>query len=678
MVRRSKILAAACVAVVWAACAILLVSGIIGPSAAPLINWMETWGTVIAFWCGAGACGWRARSGERGGAWGWAALACVLWAYANTYYAIIIAPAVAPIPSPLDFGYSLFPIALALTLVGFARRHSVRLSRNTLLDSCVVGLSTAGLTTAVIFGTTSASTESLSSLITTVLYPAEDIIVLSMVFGLGSLIDWRLDRDLALFGLGVVAITVADALAFSNTFGGGTIEGAWTNLGWTLGIALIALAALVGRRVKPQSTDDALHLSRSLIAIPVGFGLLALCLLAFAEPLDLPTGAVPLAALALIAALTRLYLLFQDALALAESRRLSATDDLTGLANRRQLMLDLTAELETGQPVVLALFDLDGFKRFNDTFGHVAGDELLRDFALRAASAAGSHAAVYRLGGDEFCVIAAEGPATEATVEEVRSALQAHGSGWTITASVGVVTAPAEAATPVAALQLADRRMYRQKARRPDAARRQVSDVLLSAIGLQQPWLEHHTSNATMLVVALARKLGLSADEIDDIVRASELHDVGKLAIPHEILNKPGPLDAEEWEIMKRHTVIGDEMLRAAPALAPIAPLVRASHERWDGNGYPDQLAGEAIPLGARIVSVCDAFDAMVSDRPYREGIPAAAAAAEIARCAGTQFDPQVAAAFLELQREIASSAVSEDLAPRASPPRRETPADPR
>ena len=655
----------------WIASAILLAGGIIGPSAAPLINWMETWGTAIAFWCGAGACGWRASRRERGDPWAWATLACLLWAYANTYYAIVIAPALAPIPSPLDIGYSLFPVALAFALFGFARRHAVRISRNTLLDSGVVALATAGLATAAMFSTTSASTESLASVITSVLYPAEDVIVLSMVAGLGSLLSWRLDRDLALFGLGVLAVTIADALAFSNALGGGTVEGAWTNLGWTLGIALLALAALSSHRVKPQSADDIPRSTRSLIAIPVGFGLLAICELALAEPLKLPTGAVPLAALALIAALARLYLLFHDALALAESRRLSVTDDLTGLANRRQLMIDLTAAFDAEQAFVLALFDLDGFKRFNDTFGHVAGDELLRDLALRATAATGSHSGLYRLGGDEFCVICVDGPATGATIEDVRGALHARGSSWTITASVGVVTAPAEAPTPVAALQLADKRMYAQKARRPDAARRQVSDVLLSAIGLQQPWLEHHTSNATMLVVALAGKLGLSADEIDDVIRASELHDVGKLAIPHEILNKPGPLDAEEWEIMKRHTVIGDEMLRAAPALAPIAPLVRASHERWDGNGYPDQLAGEAIPLGARIVSVCDAFDAMVSDRPYREGIPAAAAAAEIARCAGTQFDPRVAAAFLELQQELsdhgaAERQTSEPLTPRS------------
>ncbi|MDE3132742.1 MAG: diguanylate cyclase [Acidobacteriota bacterium] len=653
--RARKILAAVFVVALWISCLILLVSGLIGRSADPLIAWMETWGTAIAFWCGAGACGWRAFSGDRPGPWRWAAAACALWAYANTYYAIMIAPAVAPIPSPLDIGYALFPVALGIALIEFARARAVRLSRDMLLDAAVVALATAAVITAVMFGAMPAHTASLASLITTVLYPVEDIVVLSMVVGLGSMLDWRLGRDVALFGLGVVAIMVADVLASSNVLGGGSNEGAWTNLGWTLGIALLALAALLGGRGDQSRTHEAPHVTRSMIVVPIGFGLIAIGVLVLTKPLDLPLAVLPLGALALMTGLIRLYLLFHEAVALAESRRLSLTDDLTGLSNRRQLMHDLTTAFARRDRLVLGMFDLDGFKRFNDTYGRVAGDELLRELALRAAAAATAAATVYRLGGDEFCVIAPERSASDAAIEQVRAALQAHGSGWLISASAGVVAIPGEAPNPVAALQLADRRMYAQKARRPDAARRQVGDVLLSAISLQQPWLDHHTSNATMLVVALARKLGLNEDEVDDIMRAGELHDVGKLAIPLEILNKPGPLDAEEWEIIKRHTVIGDEMLRAAPALAPIAPLVRASHERWDGTGYPDQLAGDAIPLGARIVAVCDAFDAMVSDRPYRDGIPAAAAAAEIARCAGTQFDPSVAAAFVELQAEIAA-----------------------
>src|SRR6185295_17327313 len=132
----------------------------------------------------------------------------------------------------------------------------------------------------------------------------------------------------------------------------------------------------------------------------------------------------------------------------------------------------------------------------------------------------------------------------------------------------------------------------------------------------------------------------------DDIAHAAELHDVGKIAIPDAILQKTGPLDEGEWAFMRRHTLIGERILMAAPALRSVAKLVRSSHERWDGGGYPDGLRSEQIPLGARVVAVCDAFDAMTTNRPYRHRVNQPAAMAELRACAGTQFDPQVVQAF--------------------------------
>jgi HD-GYP domain-containing protein (c-di-GMP phosphodiesterase class II) len=140
--------------------------------------------------------------------------------------------------------------------------------------------------------------------------------------------------------------------------------------------------------------------------------------------------------------------------------------------------------------------------------------------------------------------------------------------------------------------------------------------------------------------------MGLESDELFQVARAAELHDVGKFAVPDAILQKPGPLDDVEWSFMRQHTIVGDRILSAAPALEPVAKLVRASHERYDGNGYPDRLAGDDIPLGARIVAVCDAFHAMTSDRPYRRAIPMQNALLELRRCSGLQFDPDVVTAF--------------------------------
>jgi HD-GYP domain-containing protein (c-di-GMP phosphodiesterase class II) len=152
-----------------------------------------------------------------------------------------------------------------------------------------------------------------------------------------------------------------------------------------------------------------------------------------------------------------------------------------------------------------------------------------------------------------------------------------------------------------------------------------------------------------------AKRLGLGPADVETVGLAAELHDVGKAAIPDAILAKPGPLDDEEWAFMRRHTIIGERIVAAAPSLARTAPLIRASHERVDGGGYPDGLRGSGIPLGARIIAVCDSYDAMTSDRPYRAGMPAAEALAELRRCAGTQFDPAVVDAFatvLDQRRE--------------------------
>jgi HD-GYP domain-containing protein (c-di-GMP phosphodiesterase class II) len=184
------------------------------------------------------------------------------------------------------------------------------------------------------------------------------------------------------------------------------------------------------------------------------------------------------------------------------------------------------------------------------------------------------------------------------------------------------------------------------------SALRQSRDVLLEVLAQREPDLHEHTEGVTALARRVARRLALAPDEQEDVARAADLHDIGKMAIPDAILNKPGPLDDEEWAFMRRHTVIGEEILAVAPALQHVALLVRASHERWDGGGYPDGLAAEEIPLGARIVAVCDAYSAMVQERPYKSGLRPEDALAEIRRSAGTHFDPQVVDAFAAEMRE--------------------------
>jgi HD-GYP domain-containing protein (c-di-GMP phosphodiesterase class II) len=150
-----------------------------------------------------------------------------------------------------------------------------------------------------------------------------------------------------------------------------------------------------------------------------------------------------------------------------------------------------------------------------------------------------------------------------------------------------------------------------------------------------------------LLAEAVGRELGLPAAQLLEIRRAAELHDIGKVAIPDSILHAPRALDASEWQYMRQHTLIGERIISEASELTGVATIVRSSHERFDGGGYPDGLAGEEIPLGARIVAVCDTYDAIVSDRAYRRGRTHAEALEELERCSGSQFDPAIVAAFL-------------------------------
>jgi diguanylate cyclase (GGDEF)-like protein len=350
---------------------------------------------------------------------------------------------------------------------------------------------------------------------------------------------------------------------------------------------------------------------------------------------------------------------------LAEGKRLeSLTDPLTGLGNRRKLMQDLEARFGIGEltgtdaPATFALFDLDGFKLYNDRFGHPAGDALLQRLGGGLATSMTGRGEAYRLGGDEFCVIV---EAVEAEADLIvaagAAALAETGDSFEIGASYGTATLPWEADTPAAALLLADQRMYAQKHGGRATASQQVTHVLLRLLAERQPRLGEHVAEVAALARATARRLGLGEEQIDEIVRAAELHDIGKTAIPDAILDKPGPLTDSEHEFVRGHTVIGERIVSAAQALRPVARLVRHSHERFDGGGYPDGLSAEQIPLGARIIAVCDAFEAMMSpERAYAPALSSDQAAEELRRCAGSQFDPAVVEAFVaEVQRRPVS-----------------------
>jgi diguanylate cyclase (GGDEF)-like protein len=348
---------------------------------------------------------------------------------------------------------------------------------------------------------------------------------------------------------------------------------------------------------------------------------------------------------------------------LRASRTEALTDSLTELGNRRALARTLETmlpEVSAERPLVLALFDLDGFKHYNDTFGHPAGDALLARLGRNLAACMEGRGQAFRMGGDEFCALFEPGAdGADLLVRSAAVALSEHGEGFTIGCSYGAIELPEEAREVPEALRIADRRMYAQKHAGRMSAGRQSKDVLVRALAERIPALGGHLTGCALLAARTARRLGLAPEVVERVRHAAELHDAGKVAIPDAILNKAGPLDEQEWAFIHRHPLIGERIVASAPALTHVARLVRSTHERWDGNGYPDGLAGDATPLGSRIVAVADAFDAMVTERPSSPALTAAAAMAELRAGAGTQFDPAVVEAFRAVlsERPLASAA---------------------
>ncbi len=376
-----------------------------------------------------------------------------------------------------------------------------------------------------------------------------------------------------------------------------------------------------------------------------------------------------------------------------ELAALAVTDPLTGLPNHRALVTALEQELERAQryhhPCAVLFVDLDHFKALNDGYGHAAGDAALRELGVVVRSCLRNIDIIGRWGGEEFLALLPETNEEAAlkTAERIRSAIAAHifsaGGGMHLTSSLGVAVYPNHALDRSALVAAADLAMYvakklgrnqtrsasdpttvsleaeKRNGSREEAALTGAVDSLTMLLEARDSYTGEHTSDAALLALQLALALGLDTTEARMISLAGRLHDLGKVAIPDAILQKPAPLTEEEWKLMRTHPIIGADVVSRMPSLRVLAPIIRSHHERWDGHGYPDQLSGEAIPLGARIIAVVDAYSAMTTNRPYRKAHNPAWALRELQRCAGTQFDPQVVAA-LELM-------LSADLAPAIS-----------
>jgi diguanylate cyclase (GGDEF)-like protein len=605
------------------------------------------------------------RAREQQAAWACIAASLLCWLTADVLWALLGEPTGASLADV--FYLAFYPLCCAG--LGLLLAHARdRLLRQLWLDGVIGGLAFAALAAALLFQPIWGATRATASLDTFVnaAYPLGDLLLIGFVLTAVATQGWRPGRGWSLLGLGAVVSAIADTIFLYEDAVGSNQGSALVAALWPASLACIAWAAW--ERWERRPLEDAVGVQ--LLAFPGGFAALALGLLAYGQFHPLQPAAAAFAVAALLIGTLRALLLFRENLQLLRrARREALTDGLTGLANRRQLMDDLgraVAGAHRGAGRALAFFDLDGFKSYNDGFGHAAGDMLLDRLAQRLAAVVHPIGTAYRLGGDEFCVLLdTPAHAGDPIVEACSAALGEQGEGFHVTASYGVVTIPDEADSATHALQLADQRMYRAKEDHRPSSRRQACNVLLQVLREREPALHEHLHGVTALSVAVGRALGLTAEELDEIGRAAEMHDIGKLAIPDTILHKAGPLDEAEWRLMRQHTVIGDRILSVAPAMRPVARVVRSTHERFDGDGYPDRLAGEAIPLGARVIAVCDAYHAMRSARPYQEPRDDATALAELRRCAGTQFDPAVVEVFAGLLARAGAGDLRREALPR-------------
>jgi diguanylate cyclase (GGDEF)-like protein/putative nucleotidyltransferase with HDIG domain len=379
----------------------------------------------------------------------------------------------------------------------------------------------------------------------------------------------------------------------------------------------------------------------------------------------------------------------------AKAEQRARVDELTGLFNRRhfdeRLIEEIYRHSRYGGMLSLIFLDLDFFKDYNDKHGHLAGDKVLARIGWLIQKSIRSIDVAFRYGGDEFAVLLPQSEVDDAfmVAERIREKIAAEmrKKKLRITTSLGLASWPSDGVTPDELVNAADRALYYTKqtgGNRTCVASKMLSSLtetaamnaatekeasstiyaLAATIEARDPFTYGHSKKVSSYAVALAEAIGLPSEKVTVISTAALLHDIGKIGIPDEVLNKVGKLEAETWELIQSHAKLSATIVGHVVSLVSCLPAILHHHERWDGTGYPSGLKGEAIPIEARILAIADAFDAMTSSRPYRGPLSYKMVLDELRRCSGTQFDPKLVKAFIP----IAMSAAPEEIGTAENP----------
>ncbi len=553
-------------------------------------------------------------------------------------------------PTVQDALYVVLYLAAYVAIILLGRRRVMRFRASMWLDGIIGMLAVGSLTaTALAAPVLVAAHGSIVKAGLNIAFPLTDVLMVGLILLMLALGGWRAGRPFAMLAAGFVVMAVADGIYLYQEAHGGYLAGTPLDCLWLLSALTLSYAAWQPDDAPAREKDSSIL----VMVAPVLFGATAIGVLAYGNATKVTGLAIWLAGATLLVVLVRLVITANENVRLiAASTELANHDALTGLGNRRALLHDLAlaaAGASASQPRLLLLFDLNGFKRYNDTFGHPAGDELLKRLGHRLAASARPDGLTYRLGGDEFCALLRNAGEHSALASRLAGALLEAGEQFTIGASYGEVLLGVETRDVSEALRIADQRLYAQKTLIHKSANPEWRNVLLGLMRERDPQLDTHVQQVAGLAGRLGQRLGVEGEDLRILVAAAELHDIGKAAIPDAILEKPGALDRQERAFIERHTLIGERILAAAPTGRAVGAIVRTTHEHFDGSGYPDGLRGEQIPLSARIISICDAYCAMTSDRSYHKAISQTQAFAELKRCSGSQFDPHVTELFLEL-----------------------------